>query len=305
MDALKQTRHGFFHAHQIDRSGKQGHQIGQGMEVHRRRQTLDGEIDIAVFVVGTVRQRAKKHDPAGLVARDQYARCLGKLGAQSLGANVGLRTSFRRTRAQRLGELACHDHGGIKSSLIAVSVPEGLSRHPARSTPGRQDDPGHGGHEDLLVDLLLVRRLAPWHTNAGKRLVKSPKVYLRDSGIVHALLDIPNKEALLGHPVVGASYEGFVIETLLACANNKVQGYYYRTSGGAEIDLILVWPDESIWAIEVKRSLSPTLGRGFHSSCADLHPTRKLVVYPGNEPLHVAADINALPLSTLARELAE
>jgi len=158
---------------------------------------------------------------------------------------------------------------------------------------------------DLLVDLLLVRRLQPWHSNAGKRLVKSPKVYLRDSGIVHALLDIANKEALLGHPVVGASWEGFVIETLLRCAPDQVQGYFYRTSGGAEIDLLLVWPDGKSWAIEVKRSLSPTVGRGFHSGCADLRPTRKLVVYPGNERLHVTADIDALPLSSLARELAE
>jgi hypothetical protein len=158
---------------------------------------------------------------------------------------------------------------------------------------------------DLLIDLLLVRRLQPWHSNAGKRLVKSPKVYLRDSGIVHALLDIANKEALLGHPVVGASYEGFVVETLLRCAPDRVQGYFYRTSGGAEIDLLLVWPDGKSWAIEVKRSLRPAVGRGFHSGCADLHPTRKLVVYPGNERLHVTADIDALPLATLARELAK
>ena len=158
---------------------------------------------------------------------------------------------------------------------------------------------------DLLIDLLLVRRLQPWHSNAGKRLVKSPKVYLRDSGIVHALLDIANKEALLGHPAVGASYEGFVVETLLRCAPDRVQGYFYRTSGGAEIDLLLVWPDGKSWAIEVKRSLRPAVGRGFHSGCADLHPTRKLVVYPGNERLHVTADIDALPLATLARELAK
>ena len=158
---------------------------------------------------------------------------------------------------------------------------------------------------DLLIDLLLVRRLQPWHSNAGKRLVKSPKVYLRDSGIVHALLDIANKEALLGHPAVGASYEGFVVETLLRCAPDRVQGYFYRTSGGAEIDLLLVWPDGKSWAIEVKRSLRPAVGRGFHSGCADVHPTRKLVVYPGNERLHVTADIDALPLATLARELAK
>ena len=80
---------------------------------------------------------------------------------------------------------------------------------------------------------------------------------------------------------------------------------FYRTSGGAEIDLLLVWPDGKSWAIEVKRSLSPTVGRGFHSGCTDLHPTCKLVVYPGNERLHVTADIDALPLDSLARELAE
>jgi hypothetical protein len=137
---------------------------------------------------------------------------------------------------------------------------------------------------DLLVDLLLVRRLPPFHTNVGKRLVRSPKIYLRDSGIVHALLDIPNKEALLGHPVVGGSYEGFVIETLLGCAPEGVQGFFYRTSGGAAIDLLLAWPDGKCWAIEVKRSLSPKVERGFHSGCADLHPVRKLIVYPGEKP---------------------
>src|SRR5664279_4803653 len=109
---------------------------------------------------------------------------------------------------------------------------------------------------DLLVDLLLVRRLQPFHKNVGKRLVKSPKVFIRDSGIVHALLDIPDKDSLLGHPVVGPSYEGFVVETLLACAPREVQGYFYRTSGGAEIDLLLVWPDNKKWAIEIKRSLT-------------------------------------------------
>jgi predicted AAA+ superfamily ATPase len=104
--------------------------------------------------------------------------------------------------------------------------------------------------------------------------------------------------------VVGASYEGFVIENLLRCAPEQVQGYFYRTSGGAEIDLLLVWRDGKSWAIEVKRSLSPTVGRGFHSGCADLRPTRKLVVYPGIERLHVTSDIDALPLASLARELA-
>lgn len=159
------------------------------------------------------------------------------------------------------------------------------------------------GYLDLLVDLLLVRRLPPWHANLGKRLVKSPKVYVRDSGLVHALLNIQDKEAILAHPVVGQSWEGFVIENLLACVADKAQGYFYRSSGGAEIDLLLSWPDGSLWAIEIKRSLSPKLERGFHAACADLAPVRKFVVYPGTERYRFAADIEVISLQELAREL--
>lgn len=160
------------------------------------------------------------------------------------------------------------------------------------------------GYFDLLVDLMLVRRLLPWHANLGKRLVKSPKVYVRDSGLVHALLNIPDKETLLAHPVVGQSWECFVLENLLVCAANKVQGHFYRTSGGAEIDLLLSWPDGSLWAIEIKRSLSPKVERGFHAACADLAPVRKFVVYPGIERYRLASDIEAVSLGELAAELA-
>lgn len=159
------------------------------------------------------------------------------------------------------------------------------------------------GYLDLLVDMLLVRRLPPWHANLGKRLVKSPKVYVRDSGLVHALLTIPDKETLLAHPVVGQSWECFVIENLFACAPAQVQAHFYRTSGGAEIDLLLNWPDGELWAIEIKRSLSPKVERGFHSACEDLGPTRKLVVYPGMERYRLASDIEAIPLFELATEL--
>ncbi len=158
---------------------------------------------------------------------------------------------------------------------------------------------------DLLCDLLLVRRLPPWHTNIGKRLVKSPKVYVRDSGLVHALLDIGTKEVLLSHPIVGASWEGFVIENLLGCAPATVQAYFYRTSGGAEIDLLLVWPGGELWAIEIKRSLTPKLERGFYAACDDLKPTRKLVVYAGVEPFPMGHDVRAVPLATLCRDIAE
>jgi uncharacterized protein len=156
---------------------------------------------------------------------------------------------------------------------------------------------------DLLVDLLIVRRLPSWHANIGKRLVKSPKVYVRDSGLVHALLNIPDKETLLAHPVVGQSWEGFIIENLLICAADKAHGYFYRTSGGAEIDLLLVWPDGSLWAVEVKRSLSPKVERGFHAACDDLAPVRKFVVYPGTERYRIAPDIEAISLAGLAAEV--
>ncbi len=160
-----------------------------------------------------------------------------------------------------------------------------------------------GGYLDLLVDLLLVRRLPPWHANLGKRLVKSPKIYVRDSGLVHALLNIPDKETLLAHPVLGQSWECFVIENLLACAPAEVQGYFYRTGGGAEIDLLLAWPNARPWAVEIKRSLTPKVERGFHAACADLKPVRSFVVYPGEERYRLAQDIEAISLAGLAQEL--
>lgn len=161
------------------------------------------------------------------------------------------------------------------------------------------------GYIDLLVDLLLVRRLPAWHANVGKRLVKSPRVYIRDSGLVHALLDIADKEAVLAHPVVGASWEGFVVEELLAVAPEGVQGHFYRTSGGAEIDLVLSFPGGGLWVIEIKRSLSPRPERGFHSACNDLSPERRYVVYPGAETYPVGPDVQAIPLPALARRLVE
>ena len=158
---------------------------------------------------------------------------------------------------------------------------------------------------DLLVDLLLVRRLAPWHGNIGKRLVKSPKVSVRDSGLLHALLSIPDKETLLSHPVIGQSWECFAIENILAAAPDDVQGYFYRTGGGAEIDLLLTWPNGSLWAIEIKRSISPKLERGFHLACADLNPSRKIVVYPGKERYRLAPDIEAMSLADIAQQLSD
>lgn len=156
---------------------------------------------------------------------------------------------------------------------------------------------------DLLVDLLLVRRLEPWHSNAGKRLVKSPRVYVRDCGIVHALLGITALDDLLAHPVAGASWEGMVIETAHAAMPKGTQASFYRSGAGAEVDLVLTLPAGERWAIEVKRSLAPKVERGFHHACEDLRPQRRIVVYPGAERFPLADGIDALPLPEFGRDL--
>ncbi|WP_461160412.1 ATP-binding protein [Sphingobium sp. TomMM35A] len=156
---------------------------------------------------------------------------------------------------------------------------------------------------DLLVDLLLVRRLAPWHSNGAKRLVKSPRVYVRDSGLVHTLLGLTDREAVLGHPVAGASWEGFVIESLVAAAPEGTETYFYRTSVGAEIDLLLRHPDGRLWVFDVKRSLSPKVERGFHSACEDLSPDRRILIYPGSETFPLGNGIEVMSLSTAAHAL--
>lgn len=160
-----------------------------------------------------------------------------------------------------------------------------------------------GRYLDLMVDLLLVRRLPPRLANVGKRLVRSPKVYVRDSGLVHALLGLTDKEALLGHPVAGASWEGMAIENLLAVVGDRAQASFYRTSGGAEVDLVLDWPDGSTWAIEIKRSVAPRFERGLRSALEDLKPARSFIVYPGTERFRLAADVEATPLADLCAEL--
>ncbi len=156
---------------------------------------------------------------------------------------------------------------------------------------------------DLLIDLLMVRKLQPWHSNIGKRLVKSPKVYVRDSGLVHSLLSISNKEALLSHPIIGQSWEAFIIENLTATLPNGAIPYFYKTSGGAEIDLIIAWPNQEIWAIEIKRSLQPKVEKGFHQACIDLEPKKKFVVYAGQERFSLGHDVEAISLLDLSNEI--
>lgn len=183
---------------------------------------------------------------------------------------------------RRFWTMLAHEQGGL---LNAARLARGLG----------VDGKTVAHYLDLLVDLMLVRRLPPLHANVGKRLVKSPKVYVRDSGLVHTLLGLDDRHALLGHPVVGGSWEGFVIEQLIASAPARTEASFYRTSAGAEIDLVLDLPGGERWAVEIKRSLTPKLERGFHHAREDLRPDRCLVVYPGAEPYPMGDGIEVVP----------
>ena len=156
---------------------------------------------------------------------------------------------------------------------------------------------------DLLVDLQLVRRLPPWTANVGKRLTKTPKVYVRDSGLVHALLELSTWDNVLGHPVAGLSYEGFVIENLIQAAGNARRAYFYRTHDGAEIDLVFERGGIPEIAIEVKRSSAPTVERGFTLATADIAVQSRYVVYPGSESFPLRDGVEAMGLAALASKL--
>jgi predicted AAA+ superfamily ATPase len=192
---------------------------------------------------------------------------------------------------RRLWTMLAHNQGGL---LNVAQLARGLGVSGATV----------GHYLDLMVDLLLVRRLAPRMANVGKRLVRSPKVYVRDSGLVHGLLGLADKETVLGHPVAGTSWEGLAIENVLAVVGDRAEASFYRTSGGAEVDLVLSWADGREWAVEVKRSLAPKVERGLHSALSDLEPQHSFVVYPGNERYRLSAGVEAIGLAELCEEVA-
>ena len=158
-----------------------------------------------------------------------------------------------------------------------------------------------GAYLDLLEGMLLVRRLRPRHANVKKRLVRAPKVYIRDSGLTHALLGLPDFHALAAHPVVGASWEGFVIENLLAATPWLALPSYYRTSNGAEVDLVLDLPGRTRpWAIEIKRGSVPKVSRGFNIARTDLDAERAFVVYGGSHRFPMGDGVEAISLREMA-----
>ncbi len=225
-----------------------------------------------------------RSEAASLRWRRDFIRTYLERDIPQLGPRIPAET------LRRFWTMLAHQQGGL---LNAAALARALA----------VDGKTVASYLDLMVDLLLVRRLPPWHRNAGKRLVRSPRVYVRDSGLAHALLGIDDHEALLGHPVVGGSWEGFVIESLIAAAPPGTQACFYRTAAGAEIDLILTPPGRSPWAIEIKRSLSPRLERGFHFAREDLQPETSVVVYAGTERYPVGEGIEAISLGGMCERL--
>ena len=192
----------------------------------------------------------------------------------------------------RLWTMLAHAQGSpLNQSRLAASL--------AVSTPAV------GRYIDLLVDLLLLRRLRPWSGNVAKRLVRVPKTYLRDSGLTHALLDIETWDDLQGHPVAGHSWEGFVIENLITIAGEKRTPYFYRTEDGAEVDLLFERGGVVEMAIEIKRSTAPTVSKGFHLACEVLAPKSRYVVHGGAETWPLSSNVTAITLAELAKRLRE
>ena len=153
---------------------------------------------------------------------------------------------------------------------------------------------------DLLEGVFMVRQLPPWHANLKKRQVKSPKIYFRDSGLLHQLLGIRTQEDLLSHPKCGASWEGYIIETLLACVQPD-EAYFWATYAGAELDLLLFKSGRRL-GIEIKRADAPRLTPSMRSALTDLGLDRLLVVYPGERSYKLAENIEVIPVSRLAEE---
>ena len=225
-----------------------------------------------------------RSDGASLRWRQNFIRTYLERDIPELGPRIPAET------LRRLWTMLAHNQGGL---LNAAQLARNLGVTGA--TVGR--------YIDLLVDLLLVRRLSPRLGNVGKRLVRSPKVYVRDSGLVHALLGLADKEALLGHPVVGASWEGMAIENLLAVLGERALASFYRTGAGAEVDLVLDWPDGRVWAVEIKRTLAPKAERGLRSAIEDIAPQRSFIVYPGDERFRLASGVEAIGLDELCAEV--
>lgn len=226
-----------------------------------------------------------KSDPSSVTWRDAFITTYLERDIPQLGPRIPA------TTLRRFWTMLAHRQG---TPLNAAELARSLA----------VDGKTVAGYLDLLVDLLLVRRLPPLQANLGKRLTKSPKTYVRDSGLVHALLRLDTLEDLLGHPIAGASWEGHVIESLLAAAPPRTEASHYRTATGVELDLVLDLPGGERWAIEIKRSSAPKVGKGLHTAIEDVRPSRAFIVHGGDDRYPKDHALEAIGLRNLTEELA-
>ena len=182
--------------------------------------------------------------------------------------------------------MIAHSHGQLwNASNLANSL--GISAPTVRQ------------YLDILEETFIVRQLQPFHTNIKKRLIKSPKIYIRDSGLLHTLLKNEKMDDLQSHPMAGNSWEGFGIEQIISTLPENWERYFYRTSAGAEIDLIVFDSPKRLIALEFKYSSSPKISRGFWNAFEDLKCKKGFVVYPGKEVYPLGKKVDALPISEI------
>jgi uncharacterized protein len=199
---------------------------------------------------------------------------------------LGIRVPAAMLR--RFWQMLAHMHGQQwNASRIAASL--GVSPPTAHH------------YLDVLQDTFMVLRLQPYFANIKKRLVKTPKVYIRDSGILHSILNVNSNDDLINNPIAGSSFEGWVIEQVITSMPKAWEPYFYRSSGGAEIDLVLVPPGKKPIAIEIKLSLSPTVSKGFWEAFKDLQCESGFVIYSGNEYYPIRQGVYALPVGEIEK----
>ena len=249
------------------------------------REVGDDGLDRLWIRGGFPRSYLADTDAASAVWRTNFIRTYLERDIPELGPRIPAQT------LRRFWTMLAHSQGGL---LNAATLARSLA----------VDGKTVARYVDLLTDLLLVRRLPPYHANVRKRLAKSPKIYVRDSGLVHSLLRLQDMEDVLGHPVAGPSWEGFVVENLLAAAPEGTQASFYRTATGVEIDLLLELPGGELWAVEIKRSSAPSVGKGLRVAIDDVKPTRTFLVYAGAERYPKGGAVEAIGLRGLIGELA-
>jgi uncharacterized protein len=187
---------------------------------------------------------------------------------------------------RRFWTMVAHCHGQPwNGSEIGSSM--GVTHHTSRR------------YLDLLTGAYVIRQLQPWFENTGKRLVKAPKVYIRDSGLLHSLLGIPDLPALQSHPKLAASWEGFVIEQVLSWVGER-NAFFWGSHGGAEIDLVVL-ADGKRWGVEVKYSDAPTMTKSMHSAIGELKLEHLWVVFPGKKGYPLADNVECIPIGEIER----